>query len=233
MSDQSESQGSNFDFWHDNSRQARRSLFKWDIFGSHKSTEPSSTSGTTSTTACSDTTTLAPPAGLPGHMWLSDPVETLSKVDDDMLDFSQTDRPGNLTPRICVSVPTPTRPAPSHNYPNLSQQLEDFLWSRKNSYAGTLSESIYDGDTKAVVDAVVSRKDSSARDLKKRFLSGKPYFTSNAFQAARNDDSDLDTWSLSSVIKDGKGGNGTLLLDKGAPGHFVVVQTTEITVEVE
>lgn len=133
---------------------------------------------------------------------------------------------------MCVAVPTPTRPEPSHNYPNLSQQLEDFLWSRKNSYAGTLSESIYDGDTKAVVDAVVSRKDSSVRDMKKRLLSGKPYFTS-AFKAARKDESDLDTWSLSSVIEDGKGCKGTLLMKEGAPGHCVVVQTTEITVEFE
>lgn len=79
---------------------------------------------------------------------------------------------------------------------------------------------------------MVSRKDSNVRDMKKRFLGGRPYFT-NALKAAWKDDSDLDAWNLSSVIEDGNGGIRTLLLDEGAPGHFVVVQTTEITVEVE
>ncbi|KAI7773934.1 hypothetical protein LA080_009624 [Diaporthe eres] len=178
-SDQSESQGSNFDFWDDGSRQSRRSLFKWDIFGSSKSVEHTNATGTTSTVSCSDTTTLAPPVGLAANFWI---------------------------------FPTPTRPAPSHNYPNLSQQLEDFLWSRKNSYA--------------------ANKDYKPGAIKQRFLSVNPRFT-KASKVGSKDDSDRDNWSLSSIMEDGNGCKGPLVLHGRAPGQFVVVQTTEITVEFE
>lgn len=146
-----------------------------------------------------------------------------------MLGTHGTGRTKNSTPKTSLSVPTPTRP--SHNYPNLSQQLEDFLWSRKNSYAGTLSESIYDGDTRPVVNTV-SNKDYKARAIKQRFLNVKPHFTSVS-KIAIKDDSDRDTWSLGSVMEDGGGGKGPIVLKGGAPGQFVVVQTTEITVEFE
>lgn len=230
-SDQSESQGSNFDFWDDRSRQSRRSLFKWDIFGSSKSVEPTNATGTTSTISCSDTTTLAPPVGLGSNFWVSDSAESPPKFNCEMLDACGTGRTGHSTPKTSLSVPTPTRPAPSHNYPNLSQQLEDFLWSRKNSYAGTLSGSIYDGDSNPVVNTVAN-KDYKAGAIKQRLLSVSPRFT-KAPKVGSKDDSDRDTWSLSSVMEDGNGCKGPLVLHSRAPGQFVVVQTTEITVEIE
>lgn len=230
-SDQSESQGSNFDFWDDGSRQSRRSLFKWDIFGSSKSIDPSNATGATSTITCSDTTTLAPPVGLAANFWASDSAESPPGLNCEMLGTCGPGRNGDSTPKTSesLSVPTPTRPAPSRNYPNLSQQLEDFLWSRKNSYAGTLSESIYDGDSTPVVHTV-SKQDNKARAIKQRSLGQKTHFTS-AVKVASKDD--RDTWSLSSVIECGTGGKGPLVLNGGGPGQFVVVQTTEITVEFE
>ena len=144
---------------------------------------------------------------------------------------SGSDKSGVSTPKTSISAPRITRPAPSHNYPNLSQQLEDFLWNRKNSYAGTLTDSIYDGDPKPVVHTV-SRKNHGARGIKKRLLCGKPYFTRKVTIDSRND-SDGDTWSLSSVLEDGDGGKESSLRHVGAAGHLVVVQTTEITVEFE
>lgn len=231
LSDQSESQGSNFDFWDDTSREGRRSLFKWDIFGSSKSVEPSKASKTTSDMSCSDTTTLAPPAGVAATLWNPDPMETAPIFNSKVLCDSESDQSRGSTPKTSISAPRITRPAPSHNYPNLSQQLEDFLWSRKNSYAGTLTDSIYDGDQKPVVDAV-SRKNNSARAIKKRFLCGKPYSTRKLAVASR-DDSDRDTWSLNSVLEDGQGGKAFSLHHGGGGGQFVVLQTTEITVEFE
>lgn len=138
---------------------------------------------------------------------------------------------GELTPETPVSVPTPTHPAPSHDYPNLSQQLEDFLWSRKNSYAGTLSESIYDGDTTPVVH-ISMKKDDNDRATKRRFLGVKSQLTS-ALKPASKDDGDRDAWSLGSVMEQGERGKGPLVLHSGAAGQFVVIQTTEITVEFE
>ncbi|KAG6357456.1 hypothetical protein INS49_013333 [Diaporthe citri] len=228
-SDQSESQGSNFDFWDDGSRQSRRSLFKWDIFGSAKSVEPTNATGTTSTISCSDNTTLTPPVGLAADFWVSGSVQSLPKFNCEMFGTCGTGGTGYSTPKTSLSVPTPTRPAPSHNYPNLSQQLEDFLWSRKNSCAGTLSESIYDGDSNPVVNTV-SMKDDKSRDIKQRFLGQKMNSTS-AMKVVSKDE--RDTWSLSSVMEDGNGCKGPLVLHSGAPGQFVVVQTTEITVEFE
>ncbi|KAH8760448.1 hypothetical protein F5883DRAFT_681000 [Diaporthe sp. PMI_573] len=231
LSDQSESQGSNFDFWDDTSREGRRPLFKWDIFGSSKSAEPSKASGTTSDMSCSDTMTLAPPAGLAANLWNPDPKESPPTFNSQVFCDSGSDKSVDSTPKTSISAPRITRPAPSHNYPNLSQQLEDFLWSRKNSYAGTVTDSIYDGDQKPVVEAV-SRKKNSAGAVKKRFLCGKPHFTRKLSVASR-DDSDGDTWSLSSVLEDGDGGKESSLRHVGASGHLVVVQTTEITVEFE
>ncbi|KAL2272842.1 hypothetical protein FJTKL_05959 [Diaporthe vaccinii] len=230
-SDQSESQGSNFDFWDDGSRQSRRSLFKWDIFGSSKSVEHTNATGTTSTVSCSDTTTLAPPVGLAANFWICDSAENPSKFNCEILGTCRTGRAEDSTPKTSLSVPTPTRPAPSHNYPNLSQQLEDFLWSRKNSYAGTLSESIYDGDSNPVVNTVAN-KDYKPGAIKQRFLSVNPRFT-KASKVGSKDDSDRDNWSLSSIMEDGNGCKGPLVLHGRAPGQFVVVQTTEITVEFE
>lgn len=146
-----------------------------------------------------------------------------------MLGTCKDSQTRDLTPQTSLSVPTPTRPAPSHNYPNLSQQLEDFLWSRKNSYAGTLSESIYDGDSTPVVNAV-SKQDSKARAIKQRSLGQKTHFTSSMKVASKDD---RDNWSLSSVMECGTDGKGPFALSNGGPGQFVVVQTTEITVEFE
>jgi hypothetical protein len=181
--------------------------------------------------SCSDTTTLAPPAGLAANLWSPDPVKNAPVFNSQVFCDSGSDKSVDSTPKTSISAPRITRPAPSHNYPNLSQQLEDFLWSRKNSYAGTLTDSIYDGDQKPVVEAV-SRKNNSAGAVKKRFLCGKPHFTRKLTVASR-DDSDGDTWSLSSVLEDGDGGKESSLRHVGAAGHLVVVQTTEITVEFE
>lgn len=225
LSAQSESQGSNFDFWDDHSRQSRRSFFKWDIFGSSKSIEPSNATGTTSTITCSDTTTLAPPAGLAAKFWISDSEESRPTFDCEILGGLLE----NSTPKASSSVPTPARPAPSHNYPNLSQQLEDFLWSRKNSYADTLSESIYDGDHNPALNTV-SKNANKARAVEKRFLGVKPKFTSGLEVA---NDNYRDPWCLSSVMEGGQGGKGSAVLHRGVHGHIVVVQTTEVTVEFE
>lgn len=231
LSDQSESQGSNFDFWDDNSRQSRRSLFKWDIFGSSKSVEPSNAITTTSNVSCRDTVDFAPPAGLAAHLWRSDSTESPPVCNFETVGTSRTEGSGSLTPETSISRPVPTHPAPSHNYPNLSQQLEDFLWSRKNSYAGPLSESIYDGDIRPVVNTV-SKKNYNGRAIKQRFLGPKSQFTS-ALKPARKDDSDRDTWSLSNVIEHGESGKGPLVVHSGTAGQFVVIQTTEITVDFE
>lgn len=231
LSEQSESQGSNFDFWDDSSRSSRWSLFKWNGFASSKSAKASNMTGTTSTMiSCGETPTLSPPAGLAADFWRADPTEK-PRFNREIFGFSETDRSGISTPKTSISVPRITRPAPSHNYPNLSQQLEDFLWSRKNSYAGTLNDSIYDGNQNPVVDTV-SKNNQGARATKKHFLSGRPLFE-RTFKDASNDDSDRDTWSLSSVLEHGQGDKESSLHHGCAPGHFVVVQTTEITVEFE
>lgn len=224
MSDQSESRGSNFDFWDDNSRQSKRSLFKWDIFGSSKSIEPSNATGTTSTIACSDTTIFAPPAGHAAKFWISDSEESRPTFDYEILGGQIQ----NSLPKAS-SVPMPARPAPSHNYPNLSQQLEDFLWSRKTSCADTLSESIYDGDHNPVLNTI-SKNANKARAIEKRFLGVKPQFTSGLKVA---NDNDRDPWCLSSVMEGGQGGKRSAVLHRGVHGHVVVVQTTEVTVEFE
>lgn len=188
--------------------------------------------GTTSTMiSCGDTPTLDPPAGLAADFWKADMAENTPTFNHEIFGTSETDRSRDSTPIISRTIPTITRPAPSHNYPNLSQQLEDFLWSRKNSYAGTLNDSIYDGDQKPVVDTV-SKNTKGATAPKKHFQGRKPLFTRSLKDASR-DDSDRDAWSLSSVLEDGKGDKGPSLHRCGASGHFVVVQTTEIIVEFE
>lgn len=225
FSDQSESQGSNFDFWDDNSRKSRRSFFKWDIFGSSKSVEPSNATGTASTVTCSDTTTLAPPAGLAATFWTSHSEDRRPKSDCESLGG----RRANLTPDASSSVPMPARPAPSHNYPNLSQQLEDFLWSRKNSYADTLSESIYDGGHNPVLNTI-SKNPNKAGAIEQCFLGAKPQYT-GGLKVAK--DNDRAPWYLSNVMEGGEGGKRSAVLHRGAHGHVVVVQTTEVTVEFE
>ncbi|KAL1848343.1 hypothetical protein Daus18300_013625 [Diaporthe australafricana] len=231
LSDQSESQGSNFDFWDDGYRQSRRSLFKWDIFGNSKSVDPSKSTGTTTEISCGDTTTLAPPAGL-AHIWRPDSADLPPTFDCKMFGAVETDNSEDSTPEPSISIPTPTRPALSHNYPNLSQQLENFLWSRSNSYAGTLPDSIYEGEIVPVVNAVVVNKETTAKATKKRFLTGRKHFA-GGFKGSENDDSDQDAWSLSSKLEHGQAGEGAFLMHSGAPDHFVVVQTTEITIEFE
>lgn len=232
LSDQSESQGSNFDFWDDNSRSSRWSLFKWNGFASSKSAKPSNITGTKSTVmSCSDTPTLSPSAGLAADFWKADLAENTPTFNNEIFGTSETNKSRDSTPKTSIKVPEITRPAPSHNYPNLSQQLEDFLWSRKNSYAGTINDSIYDGDQKPVVDTV-SKKNKGATATQKRFLRHKPFFT-RSFKDSNSDDSDRDAWSLSSVLEHGQGDKESSLNHDGAPGHFVVVQTTEITVEFE
>lgn len=123
----------------------------------------------------------------------------------------------------------PARPTPSHNYPNLSQQLEDFLWSRKNSYADTLSDSIYDGDHNPVLNTV-SKNANKVRAIERRFLVAESQSTSGLKVA---NDNNRDPWCLSSVMEGGRGGKGSEVLYHGAHGHIVVVQTTEVTVEFE
>lgn len=225
LSDQSESRGSNFDFWDDNSRQSRRSFFKWDIFGGSKSIEHSNATGTASTITRSDTTTLAPPAGLAATFWISISEESRPSFDCEILGG----RSGDSTSKASSPVPTPARPAPSHNYPNLSQQLEDFLWSRKNSYADTLSESIYDGGHNPVLNTI-SKNSNEAGAIEKRFLGAKPQSTSDLKVA---NDNYRDPWCLSSIMEGGKEGKGSAVPHRGAHGHIVVVQTTEVTVEFE
>lgn len=174
---------------------------------------------------------LAPPAGLAAHLWESVSPESPPLLNCEIVGTLSAKRSAELTPETPVSVPTPTHPAPSHDYPNLSQQLEDFLWSRKNSYAGTLSESIYDGDTAPVVQLSMKRDDND-RATKRRFLGVKSQLTS-ALKPASKDDGDRDTWGLGSVMEQGECGKGPLVLHSGAGGQFVVIQTTEITVEFE
>lgn len=174
---------------------------------------------------------LAPPAGLAARLWTSDSTESPPLFNCGIVSASGTKGSGALTPEASIFVPIPTHAAPSHNYPNLSQQLEDFLRSRENSYAGTLSESIYDGDIRPVVNTV-SKKNYIGRAFKQRFLGPKSQFTS-ALKPARKDDSDRDTWSLSSVIEHGEGGKGPMVVHSGTAGQFVVIQTTEITVDFE
>lgn len=232
LSDQSESQGSNFDFWDDGSRQSRRSLFKWDIFGNSKSVDPSKATGTTTEISCCDTTTIAPPAGL-AHIWRPDSPNLPPTFNCKMFGAAETDKSEDSTSEPSISIPTPTRPALSHNYPNLSQQLEDFLWSRSNSYAGTLPDSIYEGESMPAVNAVaVNKGETCAKAIKKRFPNGRKHFA-GGFKGPEDDDSDKDAWSLSSKLEHGQAGKGALLLHSGAPDHLVVIQTTEITVEFE
>lgn len=231
-SEQSESQGSNFDFWDDRSGQSRWSLFKWNGFGSSKSTKSSNITGTTSTISYCDPLSLPPPAGIAGHRWKFGPVETIPSLNGKVFDISASDISGYVTPKSSVSIPRITRAAPSHNYPNLSQQLEDFLWSRKNSYAGKLSDSIYDGEEKSVVETISKQNlNNSKRASKKRFFYVKPSSTTDLTEASR-DDGDRDAWSLSSVLEDGQG-DKACSLHHADSGQFVVVQTTEIIVEFE
>jgi hypothetical protein len=104
------------------------------------------------------------------------------------------------------------------------------LWSRKNSYAGTFSDSICDGEEKPVAESL-SKKINSTRAIKKRFIYGKPHYTRDLKKSSKYD-SDQDTWSLRSVLEDGNG-EKTSPLQYGGAGQFVEVQTTEITVEFE
>lgn len=226
QSDQSESQGSNFDFWDDPSRQSGRSLFKWGSFGGSKPAEPST--GTTSNisykdSACMD---LAPPAGLPAHLWKTDATKCSLTLNCETHSTAGSEVSGDLAPKTFISVPTPTLRAPSHNYPNLSQQLEDFLSSRKNSYAGTLNDSIYEGDTQPVIKAI-ARKDDRARDVKKRLM-GRGITFKNASTSPSGDGCDRNMWSWGGVMEDGQSGKEHC---SGGPERFVVIQTTEITVE--
>ncbi|KAJ0120885.1 hypothetical protein J7T55_015622 [Diaporthe amygdali] len=232
LSDQSESQGSNFDFWNDGSRQSRRSLFKWDIFGSSKSVNPSQVTETASSISCSNTATLAPPAGLAAHLWIPDSTQSSPTFNCEVFGSSETGELGDTTHKAPIAVPKPMRPALSHKYPNLSQQLEDFLWSRSNSYAGTLNDSIYEGETSPVLNTVTLSHATSARAFKNRLLGAKKHVESVS-KAANKNCSDRDAWIQSSVLEDGRGDKGPLLLHSGAPDRFVVVQTTEITVEFE
>lgn len=231
LSDQSESHGSNFELWDDTSRSGKGSLFKWNIFGSSKSTESSTATGTSSNISCSDTTTLAPPVSLAANFWNYESTQSTPKFSCETFGISGTGGSEDPTPKTSLSVPRPTRPAPSHNYPNISQQLEVFLWSRKNSYTGTLNDSIYDGDISPVAKNV-SKKSSSAGPIKKGFLDSKTRFThAHALKRSSEAASDRDAWSLSGFTEDGQDCKGPLHLHGGPPGHFMVVQTTEITVE--
>jgi hypothetical protein len=235
LSDQSESQGSNFDFWNDGSRSRRWSLFKWNGFGSSKSAGLSKAgSGTTSDMSSTDTTVLAPPAGLAARSWKPDPTAVaLTFNGETFFDSTNIDsESGTSTPKTSITIPKFTHPAPSHNYPNLSQQLEDFLWSRKNSCVGTINDSIYDGDQKPVIETA-SRKETSARSAKKQrsLFQKQPFTRALKGGGIRDDASDGDTWSLSSVLEDGS--KVSPLRHADSPGHFVIVQTTEITVEFE
>lgn len=230
LSDQSESQGSNFDFWDDNSRQSRWSLFRWNGFGSSKSAESSKTTGTASTISRIDPLALPAPMGNAAHQWKAEASENTPKYGGEKFNY-ESGMLEDSTPKSPVSTPRVTRPAPSHNYPNLSQQLEDFLWSRKNSYAGTTTDSIYDGEEKPVVETV-SKQINSKKAHKKRFFHVKPSATRDAKENSSTYDSDRDAWSLSSVLEDGQGDKACSLYHGGA-SQFVVVQTTEITVEFE
>ncbi|KAG8162936.1 hypothetical protein KVR01_007414 [Diaporthe batatas] len=236
LSDQSESQGSNFDFWDDTSGQRRWSLFRWNGFGGSDSAKPSNMTGTTSTTitSCADPLALPLPApmGNAARHWKTDTAGLSPKLNHEMFDISLSDTSGDQIPKTSASVPRVCRPAaPSHIYPNLSQQLEDFLWSRKNSYAGTLGESIYDGDEKPVVETMAGNMNGT-RAAKKRLAHGRPRFITRNLKDFGSGDSDVDTWSLNSALEDGQGGKASSLC-YGAAGQFVVVQTTEITVEFE
>lgn len=173
----------------------------------------------------SDTTILAPPAGRAGKFWMSDSEENRPTFACKVLGGQI----GNSLSKASLSVPMPARPAPSHNYPNLSQQLEDFLWSRKNSCADTLSESIYDGHHDPVLNTI-SKSANKARAIEEHFLDVNPQFASGLKVA---DGNDRDPWCLSSIMEGGQGGKGSAVLHRGAHGHVIVVQTTEVTVEFE
>lgn len=182
--------------------------------------------------SCSNTATLAPPAGLAAHLWIPDSTESSPTFNCEVFGVSETAKLGDATQKASLAVPKPIRPALSHKYPNLSQQLEDFLWSRSNSYAGTLSDSIYEGETIPVVNTVTLSHDTSARAIKNRLLGAKKHVESVSKVVNKNC-SDRDTWSQSSILEDGRSDKGPLLLRGGAPDRFVVVQTTEIKVEFE
>ncbi|KAI3393582.1 hypothetical protein diail_3931 [Diaporthe ilicicola] len=237
FSDQSESQGSNFDFWDDGSRKSRRSLFKWDVFGSSKSVDPSKATGTITEISCSEAMTLAPPAGLAAHIWQANCSDSPPILNCEMFGVAEAEKSADSTPLAVPSIspPQPTRPALSHKCPNLSQQFEDFLSSRSNSYTGTLTDSIYEGEPLPVINTVAVNEGTSAKKaIKKRFLNSKKHFA-GVLKGAGKDEGGNDAWSFSSVLEHGQGGKGALLLHSGAPAcdHFVVVQTTEVTVEFE
>lgn len=172
---------------------------------------------------------LAPPAGLAAHLWKPDSTKCSLTLNCETDSTAGSEVSGDLAPKTFISVPTTTHRAPSHNYPNLSQQLEDFLSSRKNSYAGTLNDSIYEGDTQPVIKAIVKKNDR-ARDVKKHLL-GREVTFKNASTSPNKDGCDRNTWSLGGVMEDGQSGKEPLVDCSGGPGRFVVIQTTEITVE--
>ncbi|KUI62549.1 hypothetical protein VP1G_09664 [Cytospora mali] len=213
LSGESESHGSNFDFWDGDA-----TFFKWGIFGGSKSNKlPESTSPQSDST-WSTATTMIPLDGSSLGLWTGKPPEDPPVFNCDIFQSSKID--GKLevvdtqSTTTCSLSTTITSPTPSQKCPDLSKQFEDFLRSRRNSCAGTLSDVIFEGDTEAVLSSAMVSGRNSVKSVTKSFFDRKRNSVRSMMTV------DKDTYGLSSVLENGRGDD-----------HIVIVQTTEITIE--